>query len=277
MPAPDTSEVPLTASQSATVRSPAVAIPAPGTAAEVLRLAAQRHGNPSLALDVASDAPDRRQPSTPEVASLAHWVRGLALHELDRADEAVDRVPRRHRPRRRPRPRRRRGAGPGQPRHLAARSSGSVTGARHELARARAVAPPSAAGVVLVPDRPARAAHRPPRPGAGALRRGAPPPRRRRRPGQRRRRPPQPRRPPRLPRPRAAAAQRDLARAERDRRRRGPARARGHGRPQPRASPKAARATWPTPCSPSTGPRSATAGCRRRRASSRSSTPTGPR
>ena len=53
--------------------------------AEVLTLAAQRHGNPSLALEVATDLLDTAN-LEPEAASLAHWVRGLALHELDRAD-----------------------------------------------------------------------------------------------------------------------------------------------------------------------------------------------
>ncbi len=130
-----------------TVRSPAVAIQAPGTRAEVLRLAAQRHGNPSLALQVATDlltAPDIE----PEAASLAHWVRGLALHELDRADDAVAEF--------------HAAIDLAIPHELAdaearARANlaisllqlGSVTDARQELARARAVAPPSAAGVVL--------------------------------------------------------------------------------------------------------------------------------
>jgi tetratricopeptide (TPR) repeat protein len=124
-----------------------VVIQAPGKRAEVLRLAAQRHGDPSLALQVATDLLDDPTRDA-EAASLAHWVRGLALHELDRADEAVVEF---HRaidlaidhdlPDAEARARANLA--------ISLLQLGSVAGARQELARARAVAPASAAGVVL--------------------------------------------------------------------------------------------------------------------------------
>jgi tetratricopeptide (TPR) repeat protein len=129
------------------IGSPTVAIQAPGNRAEVLRLAAQRHGDPSLALQVATqllDAPDNE----PETASLAHWVRGLALHELDRAEEAVaefyaaiDLAITHELADAEARARANLG--------ISLLQLGSVAGAGQELARARAVAPESATGVVL--------------------------------------------------------------------------------------------------------------------------------
>ena len=86
----------------------------------------------------------------PDIASLAHWVRGLALHELDRLDEAVTEfrsaIDARHRSTTSPMPRHGHGANLA----ISLLQQGAVAEARRELTRAQAVAPPSATGPVLV-------------------------------------------------------------------------------------------------------------------------------
>ena len=56
--------------------------------AHLLALAAQRHGEPTRAL-AEVDAIISGGEADNEVRSLAHWVRGLALHELDQTAQAV--------------------------------------------------------------------------------------------------------------------------------------------------------------------------------------------
>ncbi len=125
-----------------------MAIRTPVSRDEVLALAAQRHGDPAAALDVVTTLLGDGGIDA-DTASIAHWVRGLALHELDRLDEAEAEfrsaiaLATSH------------GLADAEARArgnlaISLLQQGAVAEARRELTLAREVAPPSATGPVLV-------------------------------------------------------------------------------------------------------------------------------
>ena len=154
-------------SQSPTVRSPAGSSRAPGTAAGRTAAGGPTPRQPSLALDAASGP--RRRARHRRDRQPGPLGAGLGAARARRADEAVTEFHAIDLPSATTSCRSR-GRARAKPRHLPL-AAGSVTGARRRAGRAQAVCA-RLGGRGGAPDQP-RAAHRPPRPGPRALRRGA--------------------------------------------------------------------------------------------------------